>query len=323
MIKDILLLLIGLAMILLGGNYVTNGAVTVARRMKISGLMVGLTIVAFGSSTPDLVVCLFSTISDKSQLALGDVVGAGIFDLLLAVGVTALISPIAISATNRTGNLPLLLLATMVLFFVADDRLIDGGLSDIVTRSDGLVMLCLFAIFITYTVRSSKAASPASAVVTQPLPSKGQMWIAAGEIVGGLAALFFGGRWIVDGASGIALKAGLSEGLVGLTIVAVGSSLPDLATSGMAALKRQTGIAVGNLIGATIFNIFFALGVCAVVRPLDSANITFIDYGTLVASALAITLIAAFYKRHVINRLAGGLLVAGYIAYIVYTVLAA
>lgn len=321
MLHDIIFLVVGLALLIFGGNLVTDGAVAVAKKMNISGLVIGLTIVAFGSSAPDLAVCLFSTMGGKSQLALGDVVGAGIFDMLCAIGLTAIVRPVVVDRNSLKCNLPLLFLAALVIFFFGDDRLIDGAALDRIDRSDGLVMLCFFAIFMAFTLQSARVqapSSPAPAATAVQKPAKTMRpWLAATYIVAGLGALVLGGQWIVDGASGIALKAGMSEALVGLTIVAVGSSLPDAATSVIAAMKGQTGLAIGNLIGSCIFDILFVIGTCASIRPLNCGRISFFDYGVLVGASLLLLLFSTLRRDHTIPRWMGFVLVGLYAGYIV------
>lgn len=329
MFHDILLLIIGLCLILAGGNYLTDGAQSVARRFGISPLVIGLTVVAFGSSTPDLAVSLFSTIEGKSQLALGDVVGANIFDLLLVVGIMALVSPVPISADMRRISLPMLFLSGVALFVCGDDSLFDST-PDIVSRTDGIMLMGFFIIFLCLTwtmahrrnddtrmLRPDRSISQKSETEQRP-PMK--IWLAIVCIVGGLAALVAGGNWIVDGASGIAHRAGLSEAMIGLTIVAFGSSVPDLATSVIAAVKRQPGIALGNVIGSCIFNALMCIGVCAIARPLDAAHISVVDFGTLMTAGLVIWISGLAGKR-MITRTEGGGLVAAYIAYMVYVII--
>ena len=329
MFHDILLLIIGLCLILAGGNYLTDGAQSVARRFGISPLVIGLTVVAFGSSTPDLAVSLFSTIEGKSQLALGDVVGANIFDLLLVVGIMALVSPVPISADMRRISLPMLFLSGVALFVCGDDSLFDST-PDIVSRTDGIMLMGFFIIFLcirwtlahrlnddTRMLRPDRSISQKSETEQRP-PMK--IWLAIVCIVGGLAALVAGGNWIVDGASGIAHRAGLSEAMIGLTVVAFGSSVPDLATSVIAAVKRQPGIALGNVIGSCIFNALMCIGVCAIARPLDAAHISVVDFGTLMTAGLVIWISGLAGKR-MITRTEGGGLVAAYIAYMVYVII--
>lgn len=330
MVHDIIFLVLGIAFIIAGGNFMTDGATAVARHFKVSNLVIGLTVVAFGSSLPDLVVCLTSTLSDKSQLALGDIVGANIFDILLVVGIVALINPIHISKDMLWKDLPMLALASLALFFCGDDKLFDGT-ADFISRTDGLMLLAFFVIFMAYTFEMSKEPKPlvpANATDEGPVKNanavekpKMNMWIAALSIAVGVTTLIIGGNWIVDGASGIALKMGLSEGLVGLTVVAIGSSLPDLATSVAAAVKKQPGIALGNVVGACIFNVFFIIGVCGTIRPLDTGTISLVDFSTLVVGSLMLWLFGQIIGKRVITRGEGAVLVLGYVGYITYLVL--
>lgn len=330
MAHDIIFLILGIILIIAGGNYLTDGASAVARHFKVSNLVIGLTVVAFGSSTPDFVVCLTSTLSGKSQLALGDVVGANMFDILLVVGIVALVNPIHISKDMLWKDLPMLALASMALFFCGDDRLFDGT-ADYISRTDGLMLLAFFAIFMAYTfemAREPQPLVPANATGNTSNKDAGggkgmKMWLAAVCIAGGLAALVVGGNWIVDGASGIALKAGLSEGMVGLTIVAIGSSVPDLATSVVAAVKKQPGIALGNVVGACIFNVFFIIGLCATIRPLDTGTISLVDFSTLVGGSLLLWLFGQIIGKRVITRGEGVVLALGYVAYITYLIVKA
>lgn len=317
MLHDVLFFLLGLAMVVAGGNYLTDGATVIARKMHVSGLVIGLTVVAFGSSAPDLVVCLMSTIQNHSQLALGDVVGANIFDLLLVIGVVAVIRPVAISSDMQWKGLPMVVLASAALFFCGDDKMFDGSPSNIIDRTDGLMLLLFFIIFMVYTFgisRQEQSSPQNNESGTEPV-SRRQLIIAVVSVVASLAALFFGGDWLVDGASGIARRAGLSEGLIGLTIVGFGGSVPDLVTSVMAAVKRQPGLALGNVVGACVFNIFFILGTCAVVRPLDTGSISVFDFSTLVVGAMVVWVFGALMGPKVISRREGIILILLYAVY--------
>lgn len=328
MFHDILFFLLGLALIVFGGNYLTDGATVIARRMHVSGLVIGLTVVAFGSSAPDLVVCLMSTLQGHSQLALGDVVGANIFDLLLVVGVVAVIRPITITSDMQWKGLPMVALASLALFFCGNDKLFDDSASDIIDRTDGLMFLLFFVIFMVYTFDMSRRtqglpANPAGQTgqtaktheTSAPAVTNRQLVFAWTSVAASLTALFFGGDWLVDGASGIARRAGLSEGLIGLTIVGFGGSVPDLVTSVAAAAKRQPGLALGNVVGACVLNIFFILGLCATVRPLDTGTISLFDFSTLVIGALAVWIFGAMTGPKVISRREGIFLIVLYAVY--------
>lgn len=340
----IVLLVVGLALVIAGGNYLTDGAEAIALRLKVSKLVVGLTVVAIGSSTPDFVIAFFSTLEGKSQLAVGDIVGANIFDLLLVVGLVALITPFQVSPGMRR-ELPMLALSCFALFVVADDHLFDWGAPDVISRTDGLLLLCFFGIYMYMTLKMARsvpveppsAARPAAVgagrkpgrqLITirgrhdhsaSPKPPMA-VWLSIVCVLGGLAGLVVGGNWIVDGATVIARKAGMSEALVGLTIVAFGSSVPDLATSVIAAVKKQPAIALGNVVGACTFNVFFILGICASFRPVKSPSLTVVDFSVLLGAGLLLWLFASIRGRRM-NRVEGALLVLLYLAYWAYLII--
>ena len=335
MVHDIIFLLMGIAALIAGGNYLTDGAVALARKLNVSNLVIGLTVVAVGSSMPDLVVCLTSTIAHKSQMALGDVVGANIFDILLVFGVLALIKPLKVDYTLLTQDLPMLALSSLALFFCADDKLFDGAPMNTIDRTDGLMLIALMVIFTRSTFQNAKleratpcVSPPARAIHASKLPADENAaparpmntWVAVGMVAVSLAALVVGGNWVVDGASGIALKAGLSEGMVGLTVVAFGSASPDLVASVIAAIKGKPGLALGNIVGACVLNVFGIIGLCAIVGPLESGTITVVDYSALAGASLLVWLMAKTARENTINRWGGALLVALYIAYMVYVV---
>lgn len=324
---DIITLIGGLALLVLGGNLVTDGSASIARRLHMPGFLVGITVVALGSATPDLVVGVVSTIHNKTELAIGDAVGATIFDLLLVVGVIALIKPIKANRATLTIDFPMAMFATLILFFLADDRLIDGATSDLLLRSDGLVMLAVLGMFMAYTVMASRMPATSMPDRVQQHSDAGAVakemnaWLAVAFIVGGLVALVAGGQWFVDGASDIAKRAGMSEALVGLTVVAIGSSLPDLATSAIAAVKNQPGIALGNIIGGSIFNILLVLGASSLIRPLQGSTISQVDFLVLVGSAALVWLFAATGKQgSALGRVKGAVLVLCYLAYMAYLI---
>ncbi|MCM1336069.1 MAG: calcium/sodium antiporter [Candidatus Amulumruptor caecigallinarius] len=337
MLHDIIFFLLGLALVVAGGNFVTDGASALARRFKVSNMVIGLTVVAFGSSMPDLVVCLTSTLAGKSQLALGDIVGANIFDILLVVGVVAMVRPVNLNGDMLGKDLPMLALASLTLFFCGDDILFDGSKTNIIDRTDGLMLLAFFVIFMIFTLREAHSTQSPLRPLQEPLktqpvggmtaaaaatPVKNMsMWMSALYIAAGLTALIIGGDWLVDGASGIALKGGLSEAMVGLTIVAIGSAVPDLATSVIAALKNQPGIALGNVVGACIFNVFFILGACATVRPLNAGTISVVDFSTLAGASLLLWAFGGIFGYGRISRAEGAILALCYCAYMTYVII--
>ena len=322
MLEDVLLFLLGLGLVIGGADRVTVGATAIARRLRVSALVIGVTVVALGSSAPDLFVCVTSTLRHKPELALGDVVGANIFDILAAVGGVALVRPLAVGADLRRTDMPLLVLSCVALFVCGDDSLFDGtGSENVIDRSEGLLLLCLFVVFMTYTLRSARKAAQTGGDGGSDKPVEARpmaVWKAGAWLVAGFAALALGGNWVVDGSTALAERFGLSEGIVGLTIVALGSAAPDLATSLMAAWRGETGLALGNVVGACIFNVFFIIGLCATIEPLASGSITAVSYGTLVAGSVLLWVFATVFTKGRLTRLEGGLLVAAYFGYIVF-----
>lgn len=313
MIFDILFLIGGLALILVGANALTDGSAAVAKRFGISDLVIGLTIVAFGTSAPELVISVLSAIGGSAEMSIGNVVGSNIFNVLMIIGCTALVLPIKVERSIMTNEIPLVILSALVLTFCANDVLLDGASENVVSRTDGLVLLMFFLIFMRYTFAIAKSgadAGGADAAVKQ-MPG----WKSAMFIVGGLAGLIFGGQLFVDGASGIARAWGVSESVIGLTLVAGGTSLPELATSITAALKKNPGIAIGNVIGSNLFNIFFVLGCSSTIIPLPMGNIGNFDMAVLVGSSVLFWLVGWFFRKRTITRLEGALMVACYVAY--------
>lgn len=323
MVHDIIFLILGLGFVLLGANFLTDGASAVARRFKLSDLVIGMTIVAFGSSTPDLVISLTSTLQDKAALAVGDIVGANIFDLLFVVGVCALIRPVVIGKETLQKEFPMVILSSAVLFLVACDILVDGASTNLINRSDGLILLCFFAIncYVTYKISKSPDTVVTTAGNTSVTKRPMNMMMSIGAIGLGLAGLIIGGNWFVSSASGIASKCGMSESLIGLTIVAVGSSLPDLSTSAVAAIKGHSGIAIGNVVGSCVLNVFFIIGLCATIKPLELGTINWIDFAVLLGSSLLLWIFGWVWGNRTINRTEGVLLVLGYVGYIVYLII--
>lgn len=322
MVHDILFLCLGLLLVIGGANYLTDGATSIARHFKVSDLIIGLTIVAFGSSTPDLVISLTSTLQGKAQIAVGDIIGANIFDLLLVIGACALAKPIVISAQTLQKEFPMVILSSAVILIMACDTLIDSTSVNTIDRSDGLLLLCFFIIYgyVTYMIARSQATPPTAG--NKPVPQKQiKIWLACVMVAGGLAALVVGGNWIVSGASGVARRFGMSEALVGLTVVAIGSSIPDLFTSFVAALKGHSGIAIGNVVGSCVFNIFFVIGACASVRTLDLGTINTLDFGVLLGASVLLWIFGWVWGKRTINRWEGLILSLSYVGYLTILIL--
>ena len=313
---DILILLLGLGLILVGANALTDGASAVAKRFGISDLVIGLTIVAMGTSAPELVVSVTAALNDSAELALGNVVGSNIFNILAIVGCTAMVMPISVGKGLMSKELPLVILSSLVMWAVASDTLLDGEAANVVSRIDGILLLAFFAIFMRYTFSIAKADSPDTEEI-KPMP----MWKAALWILGGLAGLIFGGRYFVDGASGIARSLGVSESVIGLTLVAAGTSLPELATSVVAALKKNPGIAIGNVIGSCLFNVFFIIGTAATIAPLPLGGITQTDMLTLVGASVLLWFFGLVIGDRKITRVEGVFMLLCYIAYTAWLII--
>ncbi len=323
MILYIVFLIIGLVLILVGANALTDGSSSIAKRWGVSDLIIGLTVVAFGTSAPEFVISLMSALKGSSELAVGNVVGSNIFNILIIVGVTALVRPIIVERNILSVEIPMVLLSSMVLLAIGNSSLLDGAPDNMVTRVDGIILLLFFIIFMKHTFASAKLPAgpgipeaPETEKIKEMSMPKAWIWVIAG-----LAALIFGGDCFVKGASGIASGLGVSEAVIGLTIVATGTSLPELATSITAALKGKTGIAIGNVIGSNLFNIFFVLGAAATARPLGFGSIGNLDLLTLTAASLLFWIFGWFFKERTITRWEGGILAALYVAYVIILVM--
>ena len=320
---NILLLIGGLILILLGANGLTNGAASVAKRFHIPPIVIGLTIVAFGTSAPELTVSVSSALKGSADIAIGNVVGSNIFNTLMIVGCTALFAPIVITRNTLRKEIPLCILSSIVLLICANDVFLDKAPENILNRVDGLLLLCFFVIFMGYTfaIASKPVTTEQQAehpVIEEETEIKSlPWWQSILYIIGGLAALIYGGQLFVDGATGIARNLGVSESIIGLTLVAGGTSLPELATSIVAALKKNPEIAIGNVIGSNLFNIFFVLGCSASITPLHLSGITNFDLFTLVGSGILLWLFGLFFAKRTITRIEGGIMILCYVAYTV------
>ena len=309
---NILLLIGGLLLILLGANGLTDGAASLAKRFRIPNIVIGLTIVAFGTSTPELTVSVSSALKGSADLAIGNVVGSNIFNVLMIVGCTALVAPIVVTRNTLVKEIPLCILSSVVLLFCANDILLDGSTDNVISVTDGLVLLCFFIIFLSYTLAIARGGNEGGEEEEiKQLP----LWRSVLYILGGLAGLILGGNFFVEGAGGIARSLGVSESVIGLTLVAGGTSLPELATSVVAALKKNPEIAIGNVIGSNLFNVFFVLGCAASIAPLHLGGINNMDLLVLIGASILLWLVGVFFGKRTITRVEGSLMVLCYIAY--------
>ena len=311
MILDILLIIVGVTLVLWGADRLTDGASSLARRMHMSELVIGLTIVAAGTSAPELFVSVASALKGTPDLAVGNVVGSNIMNTLLIVGVTAMVAPMAISRITVIKDIPFTVLASVLLIVLCVDGFSRWSISgNMIGRIDGMILLLAFASFMVYTFSTAKedpaTASASSATVTPVW--KGLLWV-----VIGLACLVVGANLFVDSASAVARQLHVSDSVIGLTIVAGGTSLPELATSVVAARKGQSAIAIGNVIGSNVFNILLILGMTSVICPMQIGGITLIDLSVMLTSMLLVWLFC--FTKLTVARWEGALLTLGYLAY--------
>ena len=319
MIFSILFFIGGLVLILLGANLLTDGASALARRFKISELVIGLTIVALGTSLPEFVISLGSAIKGSSGISLGNILGSNIFNALFILGVASLIYPIKFDNKMLSREIPFNLLSAIALILVSGNMLYGmSGEGEYITRNGGLLLLCFLAIFIRYTFSIAKESDNETTEIVSTTTKISKIII---YIIGGLTCLILGGNIFVEAATKIANAIGLSEAVIGITIVSAGSSLPELAVSVNAARKKNVGIALGNVLGSNIINIFFILGCTATICPIELSLFNYIDYYVLIATCLLIYIVGKFGGKSTITRIEGALLICCYIAYTTYLIL--
>lgn len=323
MFLSIVYLAVGLALILAGANFLTDGASALAKRMGVSDLVIGLTVVAFGTSAPELVISLLSAVEGNPGMAVGNIVGSNIFNILAIIGITAMVRPITVGKSIMANEIPLVILSSAVLLVMGNTPLLDGADVPSITRADGIVLLLFFALFMRYTfAQAHKIPEPGEDPAAEAGASVMRMglWRSIVYIVGGLAGLIYGGDRFVAGASRIASLMGVSDAVVGLTVVAMGTSLPELATSVAAAMKGRPGIAVGNVIGSCVFNVFMILGLSATVTPLSLSGIGNADLLTLLGASLLFWITGWIIRERTITRGEGTFMTACYIAYTAWLV---
>ncbi len=316
---DVLLLVAGLALILFGANFLVDGASAIAKKFGISEFIIGMTIVGIGTSTPEMVVSFLSAAQGNADIAVGNIIGSNIFNILMILGITALISPVPLTSNNIKKDIPFALLASFVLVAAGSDILLDGALENIISRTEGIMLLALFGVFIAYTIYSSESTDNTQTEETPTIKRK-PMWLSIIMVIGGLAGLVIGGEFFVRSASAIAKMLGVSDAVIAITIMAGGTSLPELASCVVAAAKKNTDLALGNVVGSNIANIFLILGGSALIHPLGMSNIGQIDMGMLMISAILLFVTAFSFKRKTIDRIEGVLFILLYIASIVFII---
>lgn len=315
---DILLLIVGLGLILAGANFLTDGSAALAQRFRVPEFIIGLTVVAVGTSTPELVVSVLSAIGGQSDVAIGNVVGSNIFNVFVILGVCALIRPVPLTTGNIRRDIPFGVLVSLLLLALAQDSLLCKGAADRIGRLDGVAMLALYILLMWYTIRKTKR--PEATAPTEGSKAPMAAWLTAVMIVGGLAGLVFGGEMFLRSATSIARSLGVSESVIAITLVAGGTSLPELASSLVSLFKGKAEMALGNVIGSNIANILLILGVSATIHPLSMGGITVWDLLMVLLSSVVVFLAAFTFKRKAIDRWEGALFVAIYAVYIWYLI---
>lgn len=304
---------LGFVLLIKGADLLVDGSASIAKRLKISSIVIGLTIVAFGTSAPEFIVNIFASAQGQSDIAVGNILGSNIANILLILGVSAIIYPLTAKSNTVLKEIPLSLLAIIILGLMANDMLIDGAFSSSITRIDGLVLLGFFIIFLYYTFgirKSGEESIELDKIETHSYPKSALF------IILGLIGLVVGGKWIVDGAVSIAEFFHISQSLIGLTVVAIGTSLPELATSAVAAYKKHSDIAIGNVVGSNIFNIFWILGASAIIRPLPFNPSSNRDVLMTIFANILLFTVMFIGKRHIIEKWQGACMVLTYFGYI-------
>jgi len=316
MILQIAILIAGLLLILLGANYLVDGSSSIARRFGLSEFVIGLTIVGIGTSTPEMVVSFLSAFQGKADMAIGNIVGSNIFNTMLILGVTALIAPLTITRSNLKRDIPLNIGVTVLLILLGMSGTIFRTGSDILSRVDGIILLAVFAWYMWTSFRNDTADSSEESEGSKTY----SIGVSALMIAGGLAALVFGGRVFVNAATEIAKGFGVSDKFIAVTVLAAGTSMPELATSAVAAFKGKGQLALGNILGSNISNILLILGGSALIHPLSFTGMTAVDLGAVLAGALFILASAYTFKKKKLDRVEGSILVLMVVAYMWYLI---
>ncbi|QSS98767.1 calcium/sodium antiporter [Pontibacillus sp. ALD_SL1] len=311
------LLLIGFGLLIKGADLFVDGSSNIARLLRVPPILIGLTIVAFGTSSPEATVSIIAALQGNAEVSLGNVVGSNIFNITLVVGIAAFLYPLMVENETTKKEIPFILLASGALLVLVSDTELQGLSDNLLTRSDGIIFLLFLSIFVYYVIEVGMKSRNESAQEPMPTNVKWGKNIALTGV--GLGAIILGGDLVVDNGTEIAYDLGMSETLVGLTIIAIGTSLPELVTSISAALKKESGIALGNVVGSNIFNILFVLGSSAVISPLPVNGKIVIDVIIMIALSLLLFLFSRTHYK--IGKLEGFILLTMYIIYLVYIIL--
>jgi len=321
MYLTIILFILGFIFLIKGADIMIEGSSAIAKKFGISNIVIGLTIVAFGTSAPELIVSTVAAVKGSTGIALGNIIGSNISNTLLILGIAAIISPLLVKRNTVSKEIPLSLLAILAVALLVNDSLIDGGIESLLTRIDGLILILFFSIFIYYTFGISRVKTGlieemhAGGVKEHGISSSVYM------IILGMIGLFFGGKWIVEGAVEFATIFGLSEQLIGLTIVAIGTSLPELAASAIAAKKGNTDIAVGNVVGSNIFNLLWVLGLSSIINPISYNPSLNLDIVFLFLITIMLLFFVFLGKKSIIQKKEGVSLLVIYAIYMIFIII--
>ncbi len=317
MLLNIFLLTLGFVLLIFSANWLVDGSSLLAKKYNVSDIAIGLTIVAFGTSAPELIVSILATINNNTDVCFGNVIGSNLFNLLAILGIAGMVYPLTVKTNTVWKEIPLSLLAAIILLFLANNFFIKTDTDLYIGRIDGIVLLIFFGLFLWYVYTQMKVDVLEDEVKLKPKP----MYIILGMILFGLAGLFFGGKLVVNNAVDIATRLNISEKIIGLTIVAAGTSLPELMTSVVAAFKKKSDIAVGNIIGSNIFNIFLILGVSSLIKPLHYNKMFNIDLAILSAGTVLLFFAMFTGVRKKLDRWEAGVLFILYVLYCVYLIM--
>lgn len=307
MLLSIVLLLVGLGLVVYGSDILVDGASSVARKIGISEFVIGIIIVGFGTSCPELVVSVTGAIDGNSAVSLGNVTGSNIFNILMILGLTAIFSPIAITKDNKTKDIPILLCITIFFCLIV--------LKGTINRLDAVLFLAIFAIYLLYNFKAGKSEA---AAIEEVVEKNYGTVLSILMIVGGLAGLIFGGKLFVNNAVTLAHALGASDKFIAVTVLAVGTSLPELMTCVVAAAKKKGQLALGNIVGSNVFNILLILGISGLIHPLDTSSFNYVDMGTIVASVLALFIFANASKKSQLSKPAGISFLLMEVVYMIY-----
>lgn len=323
MTLTLVLFVIGFIFLIKGADILVEGSSSIARKFGIPAIVIGLTIVAFGTSAPELVVSLWANIQGSTGIAVGNIIGSNISNILLILGIAVIIRPLEVKKNTVHKEIPLSILAMLAVGFLVNDVFIDGSSIDLLTRIDGLTLLLFFSVFVYYTfgvTRDKENIVEKTVSGLKEEPKEYKLSLSITMVIAGLAGLIVGAGWIVDGAREIAFLIGMSEDMIGLTIVALGTSLPELAASAVAARKGETDIAIGNVMGSNLFNLLWVLGLSAAINPIPFSFNMNLDLLILFVINIILVFLIYIGRKNILARKEGVVLVLMYIVYISFLI---